>query len=139
MTRHIWTDEEIKHLVKITPGHHYKEILDLMNEKFDCNFTFNQVSRKIQHLKLRNGIDTKFQNGREPFNKGKKIEEYTSKQGIENSKKTRFKKGHKPANKRPIGSERIDVYGHTEIKVAEPSKWRKKTYSPMGRGKRKNS
>ena len=33
--QHKWTKEEIEYLKEITPGHHHKEILDLMNEKFE--------------------------------------------------------------------------------------------------------
>lgn len=136
MTRHIWTDEEKEYLVKITPGHHYKEILDLMNEKFDKTFTLQQIKNAINRYKLNTGFTGHFEEGNIPHNKGKKIEEYMSKEGIENAKKTRFKKGHKPAipfpkgykpsNTRPIGSERINQNGFIEIKVAESGRWRKK-------------
>jgi hypothetical protein len=40
--------------------------------------------------------------------------------------KTSFKKGDIPANHREVGSERINVYGYTEVKVAEPNKWKLK-------------
>ena len=39
---------------------------------------------------------------------------------------TRFKKGNVPKQHRPVGSERINVDGYIEIKVAEPNKWRLK-------------
>ena len=36
---------------------------------------------------------------------------------------TQFKKGQAPINHRPVGSERINVYGYIEIKIKEPSTW----------------
>ena len=39
---------------------------------------------------------------------------------------TMFKKGNKPANHKPVGSERVNIYGYVEVKVAEPNKWRQK-------------
>ena len=37
-----------------------------------------------------------------------------------------FKKGRINENKREVGSERVNVYGYIEIKVAEPNRWRLK-------------
>ena len=37
--------------------------------------------------------------------------------------KTSFKKGNKPKNWKPIGSERIDIDGYTLIKIADPREW----------------
>ena len=38
----------------------------------------------------------------------------------------RFKKGNSPVNHREVGSERINVDGYIEIKVAEPNRWKLK-------------
>ena len=72
------------------------------------------------------GRATRFQKGRTPFQKGKKIEEWMSPEGIANSVKGRFKKGRPSQNIRPVGSERVNIDGYIEIKIAEPSKWRQK-------------
>lgn len=72
------------------------------------------------------GRATRFQKGRTPFQKGKKIEEWMSSEGIANSVKGRFKKGRPSQNIRPVGSERVNIDGYIEIKIAEPSKWRQK-------------
>jgi len=117
---HVWTDEEKRYLKKITPGHHYKEIQDLMNEKCELNFTLSQIKGAISRYKLNTGFSGCFEKGNIPFNRGMK--------GIcaKGSEKTWFKKGQSPVNHRPIGSERIDVDGYTLVKVAEPNKWRLK-------------
>ena len=53
----------------------------------------------------------------------------------------RFRKGNVPANHRPVGSERVNVDGYVEIKMAEPNKWRQKhrvvweqEYGPIPKG-----
>ena len=43
-----------------------------------------------------------------------------------NQRNTRFKKGNKPKNYRPVGSERITKDGYIEVKVADPNKWETK-------------
>ena len=121
-----WTNEEKEYLAEITPGHHYIEIAELMIKKFNKSFTVDQIKNAIARYKLNTGFTGHFKKGNIPHNKGKKIEEYTSKQGIESSKKTRFKKGNIPSNYRPVGSERITKDGYIEIKIADPNKWRLK-------------
>ena len=46
-----------------------------------------------------------------------------SKQSQKLCRETTFKKGNRPHNYRPVGSERITVDGFVEIKVADPNKW----------------
>lgn len=72
------------------------------------------------------GRATRFQVGRVSPNKGRKIEEWMSPEGIVNSSRTRFKKGQPSRNIRPVGSERVNVEGYIEIKMADPNKWRQK-------------
>lgn len=61
-----------------------------------------------------------------PANKGKKQVEFMSPEAIERTKKTRFKKGQTTWNVKRVGTERINTYGYTEVKVAEPDKWKLK-------------
>lgn len=117
--RHIWNDEEKKYLRDITPGRHYKEIQILMNEKFEYQFNLNQIKGAIARYKLNTGFTGRFEKGHYPVSKGTK--------GMMKANKTSFKKGQVPANKRHIGSERVDVDGYTLVKVAEPNKWRLKS------------
>lgn len=71
----------------------------------------------INSLRKRNGWLTGrtgcFEKGNEPFNKG--VKGWYAK----GTEKTRFPKGHKPLNHRPVGSTRITADGYTEIKMAE--------------------
>lgn len=120
MTIHIWSDDEKEYLKKITPGHHYKEIAELMSNKFEMEFTVSQIKNAIGRYKLNTGFNGQFKKGNVPANKGVKGVIY------EGCKKTWFKKGHTPINHRQVGSERINIYGYVEIKVAEPNKWKLK-------------
>lgn len=119
-TLHKWTMEEIEYLKEITPGHHYKEIVEMINSKFNLNLTTSQIGNAIKRYKLLTGFNGQFTKGSAPANKGIK--------GVHalGSEKTWFPKGHKPQNWRPVGSERINVYGYTEVKVKEPSQWKLK-------------
>lgn len=119
-TFHIWSDKEKEYLKQVTPGHHHKEIQNLMNKRFDTNFTMNQIKAAIKRYNLNTGFTGQFKKDHIPFNKGIKGVIY------EGCKKTWFKKGDIPINHRPLGSERINVDGYTEIKVAEPNEWRLK-------------
>lgn len=113
-----WRDEEKLYLKEITPGRHYKEIQELMYEKFNHQFTISQIKSAISRYKLNTGFTGRFEKGHVPVNKGTK--------GILKANKTSFKKGQIPKNVRPVGSERVNIEGYTEIKIAEPNKWRLK-------------
>lgn len=116
---HIWSNEEKEYLKKITPGHHYEEILSNMNKKFNYNFNIEQIKGAIARYKLNTGFNGRFEKGHTPANKGKRII-------VDGTKKTWFKKGHIPANKKPVGTEIVNTDGYTLVKIAEPSEWKLK-------------
>lgn len=115
---HFWSEEEKEYLAYITPGRYLKEIQNMMNEKFEYQFSSEQIRGALDNYNLKNGIKTQFKKGHVPYNKGTK--------GVSKPNKTSFKKGQVPANKRKVGSERVNVDGYTEIKVSEPNIWRRK-------------
>ena len=116
--KHRWTKEEKEYLSEITPGRHYREILEMMNDKFEYQFTYEQVKSAIIRFNLKTGFNGRFEKGHVPAIKGTK--------GIMKPNKTSFKKGNVNWNKKTIGSERVSVDGYTEIKVADHGKWRLK-------------
>ena len=127
-----WSDKEKEYLKEITPGHHYAEIVELMNKKFDREFTVELVKNAIGRYKLNTGFNGRFKKGNVPANKGQK--------GVcaKGAEKGWFKKGQVSINHKPVGSERIDLDGYTLIKVAEPNKWKlkhrviyEKAYGPI--------
>lgn len=115
---HIWSADEKEYLRQIAPGHHYKEIQELMNKKFHFNFTVDQIKNAINRYKLNTGFTGQFNKGHTPINKGKK--------GLGGWEPTQFKKGHLPHNYVPVGSERVNGDDYVDIKIADPNKWRGK-------------
>ena len=69
-----------------------------------------------------NAVAHRFVKGQEPANKGKRIEDFMTAEGIAASSRTRFKAGHRPHNTKPIGYERLDDNGYVYIKVSMEQK-----------------
>ena len=115
---HVWSKEEKEYISEIAFGHNVKEIQKMMNEKFNYDYTKAQIKGALSRYKLKTGFDGRFAKGHTPMNKGTK--------GMSKANKTSFKKGHTPLNYRPIGSERINVDGYVEIKIADPNVWKLK-------------
>jgi len=110
-----YTDDIIDFLREIALGKTYKEIVEIFNKKYDLEMTTKKLSSLLGRKKIKTGTAGCFRKGFIPWNKGKK--------GYMGANKTSFKKGNKPKNWRPVGSERIDSNEYTLIKVAEPNKW----------------
>lgn len=113
--QHKWTDEEKEYLASIVKGSTYKEITKQMNDKFEHDFSEEQIKGAMARYKLTTGTGGYFKKGSTPWNKGLK--------GHMGANKTSFKKGTIPPQYRPVGSERITRDGYTEIKVKDPNKW----------------
>lgn len=113
--QHKWTDEEKEYLASIVKGSTYEEITKQMNDKFEYNFSKEQIKGMMYRNKLTTGTVGYFKKGSTPWNKGLK--------GYMGANKTSFKKGTIPPQYRPVGSERITKDGYVEIKVEDPNKW----------------
>ena len=116
--QHKWTDEEKEYLASIVKGSTYKEITEKMNDKFEYNFSEEQVKGMMYRNKLTTGTGGYFKKGSTPWNKGLK--------GYMGANKTSFKKGSVPPNQVPIGTESITKGGYIKVKVGEPNKWKLK-------------
>lgn len=125
MKRRFWTDAEIATLIARYPNERTGPIANYLgrNER--------QVYMKAGQLglfkspeylaspaacRLRRGDNIgaahRFKPGQDAWNRGMK--------GLDiGGKETRFPKGNKPANHKPVGSTRITVDGYIEVKVAE--------------------
>ena len=113
---HKWTEEEKSYLKDICFGRSYQEIIGLMSERFDYEFSKTQISSALKRYNLTTGRTGHFEKGFAPWNKGIK--------GSMKPNKTSFKKGNIPDNHKPIGTERIDNKdGYTKVKVADPDIW----------------
>lgn len=110
-----------------------------LHRRFKRNFHskigINTLKKRRKDLGLHSGLTGRFEKGQESWNKGKRMPSHP------NTKKTQFKKGHRPALYRPVGSERMAVDGYIEVKVADPGTWRQKHrmvyeehYGPVPKG-----
>lgn len=120
---HRYTQEQKQFIIDNNYGKYAKELAELFNQRFNTNITAKEIKYFRQNHRLNSGLTGQFEKGHITHNKGKKQIEFMSKEAIERTKATRFKKGNIPKNHRPIGSERITVDGFWEIKVDEPNKW----------------
>jgi hypothetical protein len=110
---------EIREFIKENyAGNGPKNMTELLNKTFGTNYTYAQIDGYYNNHNIDSGLDGKFQKGHIPPNKGKK--------GTGGWEPTQFKKGCRPVNFKPIGSERVNIDGYTEIKIADPNKWRLK-------------
>lgn len=121
-----WTDEVIQFMIDNYKGKDNIELAKMLNEKFNLNTNNDRVGNVKANLKRRYGIDLTtyintgcYRKGKLPANKGKKWDEYMSKEGQENSLKTCYKKGNIPYNHKEIGSERISKDGYIYVKVKD--------------------
>jgi hypothetical protein len=110
-----FTDLHVRFLKKIVKGRKYAELAELFNMELGLSVTGKQISNLCKRRGLANGIDTRFQKGHIPFNKGRKG--YCS-PGCE---KGWFPPGHMPFNTMPIGSERVTAEGYVEVKISNKS------------------
>lgn len=101
-------------------GRTNQELAELINKTFGLSVTAEQMNSYKANHGLRSGLDFRFKKGHVPANKGKKYPGQVN--------RTSFKKGHKPINYRPVGSERVNVDGYVEVKVADPNVWRLKQH-----------
>lgn len=69
-------------------------------------------------LILKRHLNSTFQKGIVPANKGKKLEEFMSLETIEKFKRNQFKKGHIPHNEKFDGHERIDNGGYVWMRIS---------------------
>lgn len=132
---HSFTPEQLSFLRVQYPQLSQIELTHSFNRHFGLELQINQIRACLTNHRIKSGRTGCFKKGHVPANKGKKGISYPGMIA------TQFKKGQKPVNHRPVGSERVNVDGYIEIKVAEPSKWRQKHqvvwenhYGPIPKG-----
>ena len=123
---HRYSEEQKEFIITNNYGKYSKELAEMFNQYFNTNITAKEIAYFRRNNKLNSGLTGQFKKGNIAHNKGKKQIEYMSQESIERTKETRFKKGNKPKNYRPVGSERITKDGYIEVKVADPNKWETK-------------
>ena len=112
-----WTPEIEQYIRDNIDGVMYKDMVLMLKEKFDFDVKWKSLAVKCRRMGCTNGINSRFQKGYIPHNKGCKG------QWSPGCEKTWFKNGHKPHNHMPVGSEVVDTEGYVKVKIAEPKKW----------------
>lgn len=69
---HKFTEEQIKFIREIAPGRYAVEITEMVNNRFNLELKVSQIETCKRNHKIRSGIDSRFQKGMIPANKGKK-------------------------------------------------------------------
>lgn len=109
-------------MLEHSKGNNSHVLTELVNKKFNTNFTVNQITSYRYEIGALSGIDSHLQlvesgkgyrypKGHIPTNKGTK--------GMMKPNKTSFKPGQKPHNTVPIGTEILRCDGYVYRKIAE--------------------
>lgn len=103
-------------------GKSWADMAELLRGQFGIVKTPQQLKGYYNNHNLRTGTLGRFEKGHEPFYKGKKLPPEV----IEKTRATQFKKGNRPQNAQPVGSE-SKVDGYWKVKIAEPNVWQLKS------------
>ncbi|MFJ8100389.1 HNH endonuclease signature motif containing protein [Lysinibacillus sp. NPDC096212] len=115
LLRHTWTHEQKEFLREHYPSNSQNDLLVLFNQHFQLNINLRQLTACLKNHNITSGRTGYFEKGSSPANKGKKFPGQIN--------KTSFKKGNKPKNYKPVGTERIDRDGYVLIKVSDTGAW----------------
>jgi hypothetical protein len=114
----ILTTDQVE-FVKVTyKKYDLKVTTEKLNRKFDLQLHWQQIKSFVKNHGITCGRSGHFEKGLVPHNKGTK--------GLMKPNEGSFKKGCTPVNILPVGSERINTGGYTEIKISEPNVWQLK-------------
>lgn len=129
-----YPQEIIEYVIANHKGIGPTEMAGILNDKFGTSYTKEQIKGLYGRNKLNSGVTGYFEKGKPAINKGKKWDEYMTKEAQEKSLETAFHKGNVPFNHAHVGSiakrtqhsyrkeERETAYVYY-IKVSEPNKW----------------
>lgn len=115
--RRIYTDEHLDYIRKHCTTATDKQLAEMLNKEFGTKATAASLNNLRKRYKIHSGRCGKFKKGQAKIPGS----------GAKGPNATSYKKGAKPINWRPVGSERITTYGYTEVKTQNhPPKWRNK-------------
>lgn len=117
--RELYSDTKSEVIAKLVgkPSHSVYGMAKKLGLKKSEAFLRSEDSGRLTKLNNTRGEPTRFRKGQTSWNKGKKVESHP------NAIKTQFKKGQRPVNALPVGSEIISTEGYRKVKVAEPNIW----------------
>lgn len=110
-------------MINFIPGHNEHEISRAFSKEFGIDLKKSQIKNFKTRFGIKSGTQGgTFYKGQPSHNKGQKMPDHV----YQRAKATMFKKGNIPHNHKPVGSERLNVDGYIEVKIAEPAKWKLK-------------
>lgn len=117
----LYTQEQLDFIAENHKTLTAKQLTEAYNKRFDANKNHTAISATCKRYGWKSSISGKFYKGFKPWN-------YNTKGiGLTKANITSFKKGQKPKNHKPVGSERIDSKDrYIRIKVSEPRTWKHK-------------
>ena len=122
----VYTKDIRKFIHEHCSGEWTRDLVDLVNDKFGTSFTENQIRAYKKNHKLSSGLNGQYHKGHIPANKGKKLDDFMSKDTQEKFRKNSFSKGDIPHNQLPIGTEILRPDGYVWIKISNPNQWKQK-------------
>ncbi len=100
-------------------GTGHKAMAEKVAAEFGKQYTAAQIKGFYARNKLNSGLTGRWVKGQPSHNKGVPM----SKKAYERCKGTMFKKGNRPHNALPVGTEVVRDDGYHQTKIAEPNKW----------------
>lgn len=117
----LFSEEEERFVKENVKGKYNKELTKMLNDKFGTSYTVNQVKSLKKRRGWSSGLTGHFQKGEKSWNEGMKGLRF------EGSEKGWFKKGQRPINYRPVGSERVcSREGYVLIKVQDEGEYQER-------------
>jgi len=114
----LFSPAEIAWIKSNYPSFSRKTLTIEFNEHFNREIKETQMIAFLKNNKIKSGRTGHFVKGQESWNAGTK--------GLIKPNSGSFKKGDKPHNWQPVGSERINSDGYHDVKIAEPNVWKAK-------------
>lgn len=113
ITPRLYTTEHERFVRDLCPHVSKQELVERFNNRFGMQITLGKMKALMGNRKINSGRTGCFPKGHKSWNYG------TKGQGLTGPNRTSFKKGNMPPNRKPLWSERVNVYGYIEIKVPE--------------------
>lgn len=121
----LFSKKQAKFITRSYPKFSLIDLHTALVKKFNINVTSGQVRSFVCNHRIQSGRTGQFDQGCKPWNHG------TKGQGLTGRNKTSFKKGNRPPNRKPLGSERIcskDGFILTKVASTNPYTGRPNMY-----------
>lgn len=109
----MFTDEQLNYIALKYIDHQVSIVTSLFNEKYNTNFTKEQLKSAVTRHKIHSGRTGCFQKGNVPWSQGLKGT------GLVKPNKGSFKPGQMPQTWVPIGTETVTKDGYLKRKVSD--------------------